>query len=206
MRKFVLVSIALLAAGVTNAAPIFPDTVMNSADNIADPPAASWFLPAAIPPGYTPPWYRYLNQDWGWDHGVTYMPDPCPSGTGVFSFLSGTLEVHAWGVNDEDPTLIYGDGVLLGPLQPQPPGNNTWTTTTFTLSPAFLQAYLADGDLDVWMDIDSLWSGSGVILDWASLTIDYQWECVPAVPVPGGVVLAGIGTGLLGWVRRRQYI
>jgi hypothetical protein len=206
MRKIVLVSIALLGASVANAVPIFPDTVMNVADNITDPPTVSWFLPAATPPGYAPPWYRYLNQDWGWDHDVAYAPDPCPFGTGVFSFLSGMLEVHAWGVNDEDPTLIYGDGVLLGPLQPQPPGNNTWTMTTFNLSPAFLQSHLADGQLDVWMDIDTLWSGSGVILDWANLTIDYQWECVPVVPVPGGVVLAGIGAGILGWVRRRRYL
>jgi len=206
MRKIVLVSIALLAAGVTHAGPVFPDTVMDTADNITDPPTASWFLPAAIPPGYTPPWYRYLNQDWGWDHDVTYVPDPCPSGTGIFSFVSGSLEVHAWGVNDEDPTLIYGDGVLLGPLQPQPPGNNTWTTTTFNLSPAFLQSYLADGVLNAWMNIDSTWTGSGVILDWALLTVNYQWECVPVVPAPAGVVLAGIGAGLLGWLRRRQYL
>jgi len=208
MRKIVLVSIALLGAGVANASPIiFPGTAADTADNVFDPPAVSWFLPAATPPGYTPPWYRYLNQDWGWDHGVTYMANPCPEDSCVFSFLSGTLEVHAWGVTDEDPTLIYADGVLLGALQPQPPGNNTWTTTTFNLSPAFLQSHLGDGALNVWMDIDTLWVGSGVILDWALLSVDYEWECEqPTVPAPGAVMLAGIGTGLLGWLRKRQYI
>lgn len=205
MRRLVLVSSLLLAVGVANAGPVtFPGTVTNIADNASDPPAASWFLPAGDSPGYIPPWYRYGFQDWGWDHGVTYPPDPCPCGSGVFSFVSGSLTVYAWGVNDNDPTLIYGDGVLLGSLQSQPPGMNTWTTTTFNLSPAFLQSYLSDGALDVWMDIDTLWSGSGVILDWGLLTVNYQWEC--QVPAPGAIMLAGIGTGLLGWLRRRQYI
>jgi hypothetical protein len=210
MRTLVLVSIALLAVGTAHATPmVLSDTVIDTANNANDPPVGSWFLPTTTSPGYIPPWYRYGYQDWGWDNGVTYLTDPSPDGSGVFSFVSGTLMVHAWGVNDEDPTLIYGDGVLLGPLQPQPPGwGNTWTTTTFNLSPAFLQSKLTDGELDVWMNIDSAWSGSGVILDWAHLTINYEWSYgqMPVVPVPGGVALVGIGTALLGWTKRRQYL
>lgn len=207
MRTIALTSIVLLAAGAASAGPlVFPGTSIDIADSASDPTPTSWFLPPATPPGYTPPWYRYFYQDWGWNNGATYAPDPCPLGTGVFSFVSGSLEVHAWGVTDVDPTLIYGDGVLLGALQPQPPGGNTWTTTLFNLSPAFLQANLADGNLNVWMNIDTLVTGSGVILDWAKLTVNYQWVCEqpPTVPVPGGLALAGIGTGLLGWLRKRR--
>jgi hypothetical protein len=209
MKRLALVSsILLLAVGAVQAGPVtLTDTVVDTADNASDPPTTSWFLPAGTDPAYAPPWYRYFYQDWGWDHAVAYLPDPSPCGSGVFSFESGSLTVHAWGVNDDDPTLIYGDGVLLGPLQPQPPGLNSWTTTTFNLSPAFLQTYLSDGALDVWMDIDTTILGSGVILDWADLTVNYQWdwEC-PAIPAPGGIALAGIGACLLGWLRKRQYL
>ncbi|OHB61993.1 MAG: hypothetical protein A2Y76_11715 [Planctomycetes bacterium RBG_13_60_9] len=199
----------LLAVGAAQAGPMtLADTVTDTANSASDPTPTSWFLPPAIPPGYTPPWYRYANQDWGWNHAVSYLPDPSPCGSGVFSFVSGSLTVHAWGVNDDDPTLIYGDGVLLGSLLPQPPGfGNDWTTTTFLLSPAFLQSHLADGLLNVWMDIDSTLVGSGVILDWGHLIVDYQWdwEC-PAIPAPATIGLAGVGAGLVGWFKRRRYI
>jgi len=210
MRKLFLVSSVLVAAGVASAGPVtVPGTATSIANNVNDPPAASWFLPSGATPGYTPPWYRYCFQDWGWDHAVSYAPDPCPYGTGVFKFVSGSLTVHAWGVHNDDPTLIYADGVLLGALQTQPPGSNTWTTTTFNLSPAFLQSELSDGNLNVWMDIDSTWNGSGVILDWADLIVNYEWDCSgpqPTVPVPAGIVLAGLGTAFVGWMRRRRHI
>jgi len=211
MRAFLLVSSLLLAAGVANAGPVvLSDTATDTANHPSDFPTTSWFLPSWQSPGYVPPWYRYCNQDWGWDNDVTYLPDPSPGGSGAFSFISGKLVVHAWGVSDEDPTLIYGDGVLLGPLQTQPPGwGNTWTTTTFDLSPAFLQSKLIDGALNVWMDIDTAMNGSGVILDWAKLTVNYVWEWMelpPAVPAPGGIALVGIGTALLGWLRRRRSV
>ena len=196
MRKLAVACVVLLAVSAANAGPMtLWDTVVNTANNLSDPPTTSWFLPSGVTPGYTPPWYRYGFQDWGWNNGVAYLSDPSPDHSGVFSFVSGSLVVHAWGVSDEDPTLIYGDGNLLGPLQTQPPGLNTWTTTTFNLSPAFLQSWLTDGNLNSLMDIDTTWAGSGLIVDWATLTVTYRWdwrEQPPVVPAPGAVVMAGL--------------
>jgi hypothetical protein len=117
-------------------------------------------------------------------------------------------------VSDDDPTIITADGHVLGPLELQPAGlGPDWTTTTFDWG-AVVGNFddLLDGVLDVWMDIDTTHTMNRIIVDWGQLEVNYRWDWVeyPAVvdtatiPVPSAVVLAGVGTCLVGWIRRRR--
>jgi len=198
MRIVVLLTSVLLAVGVANAAPT---TVCDTANFTSD---GLYFLPPGFSPGYVTPFYRYYYQDWGWDHAVTFDPAPDPSAT--FNLLSATLTVHAWQV--DEPDLISGDGHPLGNLVYQPPALDGWTTTTFDL--ASILGDLADGQLDVWLNINTAGCGTGIVVDWAKLCVTYEWvvpqvpPVPPVVPAPAAVVLAGIGTGLIGLLRRRR--
>jgi hypothetical protein len=211
MKKALVVTCVLLAMGVAQAGPMsLTDTVGDTANNSTD---GLYFLPSGSSPSYTPPYYRYFFQDWDWDHSVTYLPDPSPDASGVRTIESGTLTVYAWQVDENDQ--IIADGTSLGNLAKQPAGGpDQWTTKTFDL--AAILADLEDGMLDVDLNIDTGTSGSGVTVGWSKLSVTYRWDWVvqdpppppppqpPQVPAPGAIVLAAMGTGLLGWLRRRQ--
>jgi len=210
MRRIALVTSVLLAMGVANAGPMsLTDTVTDLANNSSD---GLWFLPSGTSPSHDSLYYRYFNQDWDWDHAVTYLGDPSPDASGVRTLLSGTLTVYAWQADEAD--RIIADGTALGNLQQPPAGfPDTWTTKVFNL--AAILADLEDGMLDVDIDIDTGITGSGVIVGWSQLSVTYRWdwyeqdpepepEPEPVIPAPGAVVLASIGAGLIGWLRRRE--
>lgn len=158
----------------------------------------------STPPHYTGPWYSYggstswigfgnynwYNQDWGWQHSFPYFDQPS------LQVLSSTLTVRAWDVDAEpwhgyegEYDGISGDGNWLNPQYLQGTDSN-WSVTNFDVD----TAALADGILNVWMDLDMHhnYENWATTLDYSLLTVRFTYTD-NAPPYAPQVTIAPVG-------------
>jgi len=104
----------------------------------------------------------FTEGGFGWTH--TIEPE-CKN------MLEATLVIGAKDVDYYDPwwqtDLVYADGVLLSMLTGA--GNEESVESTFDIDPELL----ADGELELWLDIDTTGIGSRVMIEYSYLTVEW---------------------------------
>jgi len=165
----------LLFAGIAQAGITVVKDTLDHEDHI------DWNGPWFVPPDTTldhSPFYRGMWEDWGWLHMVG---DQVPSD--ALGIQSATLDIHAWDVDANDlgnsvhegpeVDIIYANDVRLGTLEDT--GGRLWKSTFFALPQTLLDSLWIDGEVYIFMDIDSIsdMSGHRVTLKYATLTIEY---------------------------------
>ena len=174
-KLFGLIMCVLLLTSATQAGITIVKNTLDHEDFIDwDGP---WFIPPDVILDHSP-YYRGMWEDWGWLHSVSRQ---VPSD--ALGIQSATLEVRAWDVDASDPgenfhegpevDIIYANGVRLGTLEDT--SGREWGSTVFALPPALLDSLWVDGEVYVFMDIDSIsdMSGHRVTLKYATLTVEY---------------------------------
>ena len=94
--------------------------------------------------------------------------------------------------------IVYINDVEMGVLNDT--GGRYWGATSFALPSSLLDDLWQDGELYVYLDIDTGSRGHRVALDNSTLTVSYL---VNAVPEPATLGLLGLG-GLAMLKRRRR--
>ena len=107
--------------------------------------------------------YRWFDEDFGWTHTFDI---------GCRTIKKAKLKIRAWDVDYAAGEIdkIYADGVYIGDLQGS---SSTWSVTVFNIDPDLL----LDGELDIWIDIDSMHDMAwwAVTIDWSKLRVVWDW-------------------------------
>jgi len=192
MSKFKIAALLLASLlGMGQAQAAVTDTVQTPTD---------FFVPTDAQK-LDAPFYRAMDQDWGWTHGAI-----------LGSFTTASLNISAFDVDAPLPASSVGEidkvwamdsgtWVYLGDLQG---ANNVWAFSNFTLGSNFFDD-IGTG-LQVKIEIDTLREGWQVTLAKSSLEVDNGAlpSPVPGVPEPATYALMLAGLAVVGAIARRR--
>ena len=118
-----------------------------------------------------------------WTHAYDLM-GLTPVSASLELFVAGMADDPSWYVD------VLVNGVNIGTIPPETSDYDITRILTFNVPVGLLNN--PDGiTIDLNNDLDGY-------------TIDYSQLTIQAIPAPGAIALCGLGTGLIGWLRKRK--
>lgn len=142
------------------------------------------------------PLYQLTGTTINYDFAVEY------DGTTNLTIDGAMLAIEAIGADNTSETYTASIGsTTLGPLL-----GDGWNVNPKTTPFSGLESLMPTANGPLTITIGG--TGSGYV-DYVSstLAIDYTYQVYepdPVVPAPSAIILCGLGTGLVGWLRRRR--
>jgi hypothetical protein len=185
LKPMAVVALAIVFANSAQAAWVsdsFTQTLTAYSRPLGSPPTSGLL-----------PLYQYTGETIDPTFTVSYAD------TTQLTIDSAVLEIVSRGAKSVD-TELYTVSIGLTELGPLTGEYCNWDPVTDTFTGLESLMPTANGPLAV--TIAGTLDHGIVIYDSATLTIDYTYKD-PVVPAPSAIVLCSLGTGMVGWIRRR---